>query len=148
MQAANGFERAQGRALHAGQDFDVAVSLTHATPRYRAEKKRTHMTYWSAETTAGAWHFLTGEESEIRRVTAAAGFSFQWDEATAQFAHVSGVLVTTPDGRLSRYFYGVEYSPKELRMALVESGAGRLVRPSTNCCSIVFTTTRSRAGTA
>lgn len=69
---------------------------------------------------------LTGDEASIRRVTSAAGFTYQWDERTGQFAHVSGILVVTPEGRLSRYFYGVEYSPKELRLALVESGQGRI----------------------
>ena len=59
-------------------------------------------------------------------MTSAAGFTYQWDERTGQFAHVSGILVVTPEGRLSRYFYGVEYSPKELRLALVESGQGRI----------------------
>ncbi len=54
------------------------------------------------------------------------GFTYQWDEETQQFAHVSGVLVTTPDGRLSRYFYGVEFSPKDLRLALVDSGQGTI----------------------
>jgi protein SCO1/2 len=76
--------------------------------------------------TADGWHFLTGDEADIRRVTAAAGFTYQWDDVTQQFAHVSGVLVATPDGRLSRYFYGVEYSPKDLRLALVDSGQGQL----------------------
>jgi protein SCO1/2 len=84
------------------------------------------MEYWDAQQTAGAWHFLTGDEANIARVTSAAGFNYKWDAPTGQFAHVSGVLVATPDGRLSRYFYGVEYSPKELRMALVESGDGKI----------------------
>jgi len=111
-----------------GTDFDVVlVSFDpRDTPEQAAEKKRSHLAYWSAENTSGAWHFLTGEEGEIRRATDAAGFTYRWDEATGQFAHVSGVLVATPDGRLSRYFYGVEYSPKELRLALVESGAGKV----------------------
>ena len=59
-------------------------------------------------------------------MTSAAGFTYQWDERLQQFAHVSGVLVVMPDGRLSRYFYGIEYSPKELRLALVESGEGKV----------------------
>jgi protein SCO1/2 len=111
-----------------GQDFDVVlVSFDpRDTPEIAREKKRAHLEYWSAGATGHAWHFLTGEEPEIRRATAAAGFTYEWDEPTSQFAHVSGVLVVTPDGRLSRYFYGIEYSPKELRMALVESGAGRI----------------------
>ena len=91
-----------------------------------ADKKRAHLQYWSAENQAASWHFLTGDEADIRRVTSAAGFNYRWDEPTKQYAHVSGVLVVTPDGRLSRYFYGIEYSPKDLRLALVESGQGHI----------------------
>jgi protein SCO1/2 len=111
-----------------GTDFDVVlVSFDpRDTPADAAEKKRSHLQYWSKEATAGGWHFLTGDEATIRRVTSAAGFTYQWDERLQQFAHVSGVLVTTPGGRLSRYFYGIEYSPKELRLALVDSGEGRV----------------------
>jgi protein SCO1/2 len=114
--------------FEAGQDFDVVlVSFDpRDTPALAAEKKRAHLEYWSAEQQAAAWHLLTGDEATIRRVTSAAGFTYRWDDPTGQFAHVSGVLVATPDGTLSRYFYGVEYSPKELRMALVESGQGRV----------------------
>lgn len=112
----------------AGEDFDVIVISfdPRDTPAAAADRKRRHLQYWSAEKTAGAWHFLTGDEPAIKRVTGAAGFTYRWDEGTQQFAHVSGVLVLTPDGRLSRYFYGIEYSPKELRLALVESGEGRI----------------------
>jgi protein SCO1/2 len=111
-----------------GQDFDVVlVSFDpRDTPAAATEKKKAHLEYWSTEQHAGAWHLLTGTEPEIRRVTQAAGFNYQWDDKNQQFAHVSGVLVTTPEGRLSRYFYGIEYSPKELRMALVESGKGAI----------------------
>jgi protein SCO1/2 len=112
----------------AGEEYEVVlVSFDpRDTPATAAEKKRAHLEYWSAEKDAASWHLLTGDEATIRRVTSAAGFSYQWDERTGQFAHVSGVLVVTPQGVLSRYFYGVEYSPKELRLALVESGAGRV----------------------
>ena len=112
----------------AGQDFDVVlVSFDpRDTPAAATEKKKAHLEYWSTEQNAGGWHLLTGTEAEIRRVTQAAGFSYAWDEKNQQFAHVSGVLVTTPEGRLSRYFYGIEYSPKELRLALVESGKGTI----------------------
>ena len=111
-----------------GQDFDVVlVSFDpRDTPQVAAEKKKAHLEYWSTEATAPGWHFLSGTEAEIRRTTQAAGFSYQWDERTQQFAHPSGVLVITPDGRLSRYFYGIEFSPKELRLALVESGKGAI----------------------
>jgi protein SCO1 len=112
----------------AGREFDIVlVSFDpRDTPEIAAEKKRAHLEYWSAEQEAAAWHLLSGSEESIRRVTSAAGFTYQWDERTGQFAHVSGILVATPEGRLSRYFYGVEYSPRELRMALVESGEGRI----------------------
>ena len=111
-----------------GEDFEVVlVSFDpRDTPEAANAKKRAHMQHWSVENTAGGWHFLTSDEETIRRVTAAAGFTYKWDERSGQFAHVSGILTVTPDGRLSRYFYGVEYSPKELRLALVESGEGRI----------------------
>jgi protein SCO1/2 len=118
------------RALpfNAGQEFDVVlVSFDpRDTPAAAAEKKRAHLEYWNTPQTADGWHLLTGDEATIKRVTSAAGFTYQWDEPTGQFAHVSGVLVATPDGHLARYFYGIEYSPKELRMALVESGQGHI----------------------
>jgi protein SCO1/2 len=112
----------------AGTDFEVVLISfdPRDTPAIAAEKKRAHLEYWSTEQDAGAWHLLSGDEASIRRATSAAGFTYQWDERTGQFAHVSGILVATPDGRLSRYFYGVEFSPKELRLALVESGEGRI----------------------
>jgi protein SCO1/2 len=112
----------------AGQDFDVVlVSFDpRDTPAAALEKKQAHLKYWASERTSGGWHFLTADEATIRRVTSAAGFTYKFDDATGQFAHVSGLLVTTPEGRLARYFYGIEYSPKELRMALVESGQGHI----------------------
>jgi protein SCO1 len=115
----------------AGQEFDVVlVSFDpRDTPSAAAEKKRAHLDYWKTEQTSGGWHLLTGDEQTIARVTNAAGFTYEFDPVTGQFAHVSGVLVATPDGKLSRYFYGIEYSPKELRMAIVESGQGHVGSP-------------------
>jgi len=111
-----------------GTDFDVVfISFDpRDKPETASAKKTALMNYWSMQNQSGAWHFLTGEEPQIKRVTSAAGFFYMWDERSQQYAHLSGVLVLTPDGRLSRYFYGVEYSPKELRLALVESGKGHV----------------------
>jgi protein SCO1/2 len=111
-----------------GRDFDVVlVSFDpRDTPEAANAKKRAHLAHWNTQETAAGWHFLTGDEAAIRQVTSAAGFTYTWDEASGQFAHVSGLLTTTPDGRLSRYFYGVEYSPRELRLALAESGEGKI----------------------
>jgi protein SCO1/2 len=69
---------------------------------------------------------LTGDQVSIERLTRAAGFGYAWDAATQQFAHPAGVIVLTPDGRLARYLFGLEYGPRDLRFALIESSEGRL----------------------
>ena len=111
-----------------GNEFEVVlVSFDpRDTPEAANAKKLAHLQHWSQQSAANGWHFLTGDEATIRQVTSAAGFTYLWDEKSGQYAHVSGLLTLTPDGRLSRYFYGVEYSPKELRLALVESSEGRV----------------------
>ncbi len=112
----------------AGQDFDVvAISFdARETPVMAAAKKAVYLDTYKRPGAERGWHFLTGDEASIRRVTAAAGFSYSWDEATQQFAHASGVIVTTPDGRLSRYLFGIEYPPRDLKFALMESSEGRI----------------------
>jgi protein SCO1/2 len=72
------------------------------------------------------WHFLTGDEAALKRLIDAVGFRYAWDAETRQFAHPAGLVVLTPEGRISRYLYGIEYAPKDLRLALVESAAGRI----------------------
>ena len=111
-----------------GKDFEVVIVSfdPRDTPETANAKKQAHLAHWKATNTAAGWHFLTADEPAIQRLTSAAGFTYQWDETTGQFAHVSGLLTLTPDGRLARYFYGVEYSPRELRLALVESSQGRI----------------------
>jgi len=111
-----------------GKDFDIVlVSFDpRDTPEAANAKKRAHLDHWAVRETSNGWHFLTGSEASIRQVTSAAGFTYQWDTETNQFAHVSGLLVATHDGTLSRYFYGVEYSPRDLRLALIDSGNGKI----------------------
>ncbi len=115
----------------AGRDFDVlGISFdTRDTPQEASEKKATVLERYKRPGTENGWHFLTGDERNVRRVTDAAGFRFSFDQATNQFAHASGVLVLTPNGRISRVFYGLEYSPRELRLALVEASAGKVGNP-------------------
>ncbi len=113
----------------AGTDFDVVVISFDAreTPELATAKKEVYMQqYGRGAGPAAGWHFLTGSEQSIARVTQTAGFTFIWDEATQQFAHPSGVLVLTREGKLSRYFYGIEYAPRDLRLGLVEASAGRI----------------------
>lgn len=111
-----------------GRDFDVvAISFDpRETPALADGKKRTHLDRYNRPESADGWHFLTGDEAAIRTVTDAAGFHYAWDDKTQQFAHPSGIIVTTPEGRLSRYFFGIEYAPRDVRFALIESSAGRI----------------------
>ena len=79
---------------------------------------------------AGAsWHLLTGDEDAIRQLTAAIGFRYQRDATSGEYAHASGIVVVTPRGRLSHYFYGVEYSPRDVRLALVEASTNTIGSP-------------------
>jgi len=112
----------------AGEEFDVVLISfdPRDNPAAALEKKQSHLAYWKTEKTTGGWHFLTGNPFDPSGADQAAGFTYAFDKNTGQYAHVSGVLVTTPEGRLARYFYGIEYSPKELRLALVESGQGHI----------------------
>jgi len=91
-----------------------------------AAKKAAHVDRYGRTGSASGFHFLTGDEASIRALTDAVGFSYTWDEKTQQYAHASGFVVATPEGRLSRYFYGIEYAPRDLKFALIESSAGRI----------------------
>jgi protein SCO1/2 len=78
---------------------------------------------------AAAWHFLTGDEPTVRALFDAAGFHYRYDPGLDQYAHASGIMVLTPDGRLARYFYGLEFLARDLRLGLVEASAGRIGSP-------------------
>jgi protein SCO1/2 len=118
-------------SLEPGRDFDiVTISFNPLdTPASAREKKAAYLERYGRPAAAGAWHFLTGDRAAIEQVTGAAGFRYVWDEATKQFAHPTGVLVLTPDGRLARYLFGIEYSPRDLRYALVEASDGNVGSP-------------------
>ena len=115
-------------ALDPGQDFEIVVVSfdPRETPALAAEKKALYVERFGRPGTEGGWHFLTGDEASVKRLTAAAGFRYVWDEKSGQFAHPSGVIVTTPDGRLARYLFGLEYGPRDLRFALIEASEGRV----------------------
>jgi protein SCO1 len=118
-------------AFDPGRDFEVVtVSFEpKETPELAAAKKAAYLRRYKRPGAAGAWHFLTGDAAAIRRLTGAVGFRYAWDERTKQYAHASGVMVLTADGRLARYLYGVEYAPKDLRFAIVEASQGRILSP-------------------
>jgi len=114
-----------------GRDFEVvSVSFDPKdTPEIAAAKKQMYLRRYGRANTANGWHFLTGEPSNIRVLADAVGFHYKYDPATDQFAHASGVMVLTPGGRLSRYFYGVEYAPRDLRLGLVEASQNKIGNP-------------------
>ncbi len=115
-------------ALEPGKDFEiVTVSFDpRDTPATATAKKAAYMSRYQRPGAAEGWHFLTGDQSSIDRLTRAAGFRYVWDDETRQFAHPTGVVVVTPDGHLARYLFGIEYGPRDLRFALVEASAGKV----------------------
>jgi len=94
-----------------------------------AKKKSTYINWYKREGADQGWHFLTGDQAQIDQLTEAVGFHYNWDPASKQFVHASGVMLLTPQGKLSRYFYGIEYSAKDLRLGLVEASNGKIGTP-------------------
>ena len=111
-----------------GQEFElVTVSFdSRETPELARAKKAAYLEKYGRPGAEAGWHFLTADEASVRRLTRAVGFRYAWDERSRQFAHPSGVVVLDPSGRVNRYLFGVEYTPKDLRLAVVESAAGRV----------------------
>ena len=98
-------------------------------PALAAAKKREYLTHYSRSGGADGWHFLTGDASSIGKLADAVGFRYHYDAETRQYAHAAGLVVLTPQGKIARYFYGVEFSPRDLRLALDEASAGRIGSP-------------------
>jgi protein SCO1/2 len=118
-------------AFDIGKEFEVVtVSFDpREGPEAARQKKETYIRWYKREGAARGWHFLTGDQASIDRLTSAVGFKYRWDEKTNQFIHASGIMIATPEGRLSRYYYGIEYAPRDLRLGLVESSAGKIGNP-------------------
>jgi protein SCO1/2 len=118
----------KGFSLVPGQDFEVVTVSFHPGegPALARGKKDNLVRLYGRPGGEEGWHFLTGTEDQIRRVTEAVGFRYRWDEAQKQYAHATGVVLLTPQGTVSRYFFGVEYAPKELRLGLSEASEGKV----------------------
>jgi len=111
-----------------GNEFDVVtVSFDpRETPEMAAAKKKDYVGRYGRPNAAAGWHFLTGQPESINALTKAVGFQYQYDAKTNQYAHATAIMVLTPQGRISRYFYGVDFPPKDLRMGLVEASQGKI----------------------
>ena len=117
-----------------GNEFDVVtVSFDpRETSTLAASKKQVYINYLPEKMRSSAgngWHFLTGDPASIAQLTDAVGFRYRYDEATKQFAHASAIMLTTPQGKLSRYFYGIDYPARDLRLGLIESSANKIGSP-------------------
>ncbi len=111
-----------------GNQFDViTVSFNpQETPEIAAAKKQEYVKRYGRPGAASGWHFLTGPAESINSLTKAVGFQYQYDPKSNQYAHATAIMVLTPQGHISRYFYGVDYPPKDLRMGLVEASQGKI----------------------
>jgi protein SCO1/2 len=118
-------------SLDPGKEFEVVTIGFDPKegPAQAAAKKREFMARYKRPRAEAGWHFLTGEIASIHRVTQAVGFRYVWDQASQQFAHPAGTVVLTADGKIARYMFGVEYAPRDLRLAIVEASANRIGSP-------------------
>jgi protein SCO1/2 len=114
--------------LELGKDFDaVALSFDpRDTTKIAAERQRGYLQAVGRPEAKRSWTFLIGQEPEIKALTEAVGFKYAYDERTKQYAHAAAIFVMTPDGRVSRYLYGIEFPARDLRLALVEASQGRV----------------------
>jgi protein SCO1 len=117
--------------LQVGLDYNVVVVSFDPsdTPAVALEKKNEYAKMFGRAGFNSGWHFLTGSQESISRLASAIGFGYRWDEATKQFIHASGIMIATPEGRMSRYFFGIDYAPADLRLALADAAKHKISRP-------------------
>lgn len=118
----------RGLKFDVGREFEVlTVSFDpRETPAMAAEAKQKWLSRYGRKGAEQGWHFLTGQQDSIAELTKAAGFQYKYDANTQQFAHTTAIMVLTPQGRIAQYYYGVEFSPKDLRLGLVEASHNRI----------------------
>ena len=114
--------------LSAGKDFNIlTISFDpRETPALATAKKAGYLKEYARPDAEKGWHFLTGEKESIDSITKAVGFKYAWDASTSQFAHASVIMVLTPRGKISRYFYGIDYSSRDLRWALIDASKNKI----------------------
>lgn len=114
-----------------GNEFDViTVSFDpRETPAMAAAKKKDYVQRYGRANAAAGWHFLTGQPDSINALTKAVGFQYRYDAKTNQYAHATAIMVLTPQGHISRYLYGVDFPPKDLRLGLVEASQEKIGNP-------------------
>ena len=131
-QVLSGMERSlKDVPMDIGKQFNVVTVSIDPTeePALAAAKRALYTGLYGRPGAAQGWHFLTGDEAQIRQLASAVGFRYAYDPQTKQFAHASAIMILTPDGKISRYFYGIQYASRDLRLGLVEASNGRIGTP-------------------
>jgi protein SCO1 len=111
-----------------GRDFNVVtVSFDpRDTPEAAADNKKRYLARYRRPGASEGWHFLTGKKDQIKQLASAVGFRYAWDPTIKQFAHTSGIMLVTPDGRMAQYYYGIEYPPRDIQRGLIEASQGKI----------------------
>jgi protein SCO1/2 len=114
--------------FNVGREFDViTVSFDPTeTPELAAESKKKFLERYRRPGAAQGWHFLTGKKDQIELLSQSLGFRYAWDPEIKQYAHASGIMLLTPDGRIAQYYYGIEYAPRDLRLGFIEAAQGKI----------------------
>lgn len=117
--------------FNVGEEFDaITVSINpKESPSLAADKKDTYLQIYKRPTAVQGWHFLTGDQESIQRLASAIGYRYAYDLDKEQFAHPAGILILTPKGKISKYFYGSDYSPRDLGLGLIEASENRIGSP-------------------
>ena len=112
----------------AGNEFDIVTISIDPTENWglAARKKAYYVETYGKPMASQGWHFLTDSKGNVKRLAEQIGFSYRWDDRTQQFAHAAALMVLTPDGRVSRYLYGIKHKPRDVRLALTEASEGKL----------------------
>ncbi len=114
--------------FNVGRDFDiVTVSFDpRDDAKAAAESKKEYIKRYRRPGAAEGWHFLTGQEDQIKALAHAVGFRYAWDPQIQQYAHASGIMLLTPDGRMAQYYYGIEYAPRDIQFGIIEASQGKI----------------------
>jgi len=131
-QVLNGIDRSLRYVpMDIGKDFEVVtVSIDPSeSPKLASAKRDLYVGIYGRPGAAEGWHFLTGDESQIKQLANAAGFRYAYDADSKQFAHASVIMILTPEGKISRYFYGIQYPSRDVRLGLVEASEGKIGSP-------------------
>ena len=124
----------KGISFDAGKEFDIlAISFDareNEKPDLAKNKKAGYIERYQRPNSENGWHFLTGTQEEIDKVTKAVGFNYEYDKQSDQFAHAGGIMIITPEGKIARYFYGIDYSPKDVKFGIMDSAQNKVGNPA------------------